>query len=119
MMKSTLVLGASINPDRYSNKAILMLKERGCQVIAVGNRKGIAHGIKIEKEIKIDNVDTITMYLGKSNQVPYYDAILKLNPRRVIFNPGTKNIELEELANKNGIEVIEACTLVMLSIGEY
>jgi uncharacterized protein len=119
MMKSTLVLGASINPDRYSNKAILMLKERGHQVIAVGNRTGIAHGVKIEKEVKIDNVDTVTMYLGKSNQVPYYDAILKLNPRRVIFNPGTKNVELEQLANKNGIEVIEACTLVMLSIGEY
>ena len=68
---------------------------------------------------KIDYVDTVTMYLGKSNQVPYYDTILKLNPRRIIFNPGTKNVEFEQLANKNGIEVIEACTLVMLSIGEY
>ena len=118
-MKSTLVLGASINPDRYSNKAIFMLKERGHQVIAVGNKAGIVHGINIDKEIKIDNVDTVTMYLGKSNQDPYYDAILKLNPRRVILNPGTKKVELEQLANKNGIEVIEACTLVMLSIDEY
>ena len=118
-MKPTLVLGASVNPERYANKAIFMLKQKGHEVFAVGNKMGSAHGIEIHKEIKINSADTITLYLGKSNQVPYYDAILKLNPRRIIFNPGTKNDELERLAIYNNIEVLHACTLVLLSIGEY
>ena len=95
-MKNTLVLGASANPDRYANKAIFMLKEKGHEVIAVGNKTGEAHGVSINKDITIDKVDTVTMYLGRQNQAPYYDAILKINPRRIIFNPGTKNEELEK-----------------------
>ena len=118
-MKRTLVLGASTNPNRYSNKAIFMLKEKGHEVFAVGNKTGTAHGILISREISIVNIDTVTMYLGKEKQASYYESIIKLKPRRIIFNPGTKNDELEEKAIKNGIEVIEACTLVMLSIGNY
>ena len=117
--KSTLVLGASTKPNRYSNKAILMLKEKGHQVFAVGNRVGIAHGIPIVKEININSVHTVTMYLGKANQISYYNMIVNLSPRRIIFNPGTKNDELEKIAINKGIEVIEACTLVMLSIDNY
>jgi len=118
-MKRTLVLGASTNPNRYSNKAIFMLKEKGHEVVAVGNKTGITHNISISKDISVDNIDTVTMYLGKKNQAPYYEAIISIKPKRIIFNPGTKNVELEEIALKNGIEVVEACTLVMLSIGNY
>ena len=118
-MKTTLVLGASINSERYSNRAIQQLKQSGHKVVAVGNREGEAHGVEIIKEIPIIDIDTITIYLGKENQYPYYDQILNMNLNRIIFNPGAENRELAELANNNGIEVIEACTLVMLSIGNY
>jgi len=119
IMKTTLVLGASINSERYSNRAIQQLKQNGHKVVAVGNREGETHGVVITKEFPIIDIDTITIYLGQANQCSYYDVILKIKPNRIIFNPGAENRELAELANNNGIEVIEACTLVMLSIGNY
>ena len=118
-MKTTLVLGASVKPERYSNKAMFLLKQKGYEVVAVGNREGIAHDIDIVKEMPTEGVDTITMYLGATNQTPYYEQILALNPRRIIFNPGAHNQELSDLATQNGIEVEEACTLVLLSAGGY
>ena len=118
-MKTTLVLGASIKPERYSNKAMFMLKQKGYKVVAVGNREGEAYDIYISKQMPIEDVDTITMYLGAANQAPYYESILALKPRRIIFNPGAENQELTDLAIQNGIEVEEACTLVLLSAGSY
>jgi uncharacterized protein len=118
-MNTTLVLGASSKVNRYSNKAMFMLKEKGHNVVAVGNREGIAHGISIEREMPTDGVDTVTMYLGADNQKPYYEQILALRPRRIIFNPGAENTELVDLANQKGIETEDACTLVLLSAGVY
>ena len=118
--KITLVLGASENPQRYSNLAIHRLSAHGHPVRAIGRREGNVNNIPIEVGTpSIQNVDTVTLYLNPQNQLPYYDYILSLKPKRIIFNPGTENRELEELAEKNGIETNEACTLVMLSTSQY
>ena len=119
-MKKTVVIGASANPDRYSNMAVRKLKSYGHEVIAVGLREGDIDGIKIHADKPaIENVDTVTMYVGERNQPPLYDYIFSLHPKRIIFNPGAENPELKEMASEKGIEVTEACTLVMLSIGNF
>ena len=116
----TLVLGASENPQRYSNLAIKRLREQNHEVVAVGAKDGEAHGVMIQKAWEqYKDIDTITLYLNPYRQKELYDYILSLSPRRIIFNPGAENPELEKLAEQKGIEVLEACTLVMLSIGEY
>ncbi len=118
--KKTLVLGASANPDRYSYLAVNKLTRYHHPVIAIGKRKGKAGDVEIETEQRpVTDIDTITLYLNPQNQKPYYDYILSLKPKRIIFNPGTENEELYEAAKKNDIQVIEACTLVMLSTGQY
>lgn len=118
--KRTLVLGASENPDRYSNMAIQKLRRYQHEVVAIGNREGKVLDVGIQKETEpFTNIDTVTLYLNPNNQKPYYDYILGLQPKRIIFNPGTENPELESMAEAKGIEAIEACTLVMLSTGQY
>jgi len=119
-MKKTLILGASTNPARYSNLAAHRLVSNGHPIINVGLKAGVVAGVAIEKpELIHTDLDTITLYLGPQNQPEYYDYILKSKPKRIIFNPGTENPELEELAEANGIECTEACTLVLLSTGQY
>ena len=119
-MKKTVVIGASQNPDRYSNRAVRKLKAYGHEVVAVGLRDGSIDGVMIHADHPaIENVDTVTMYVGQRNQPQLYDYILSLKPKRIIFNPGAENSELEFLAEEKGIEVVEACTLVMLSIGDF
>jgi predicted CoA-binding protein len=120
-MKRSLILGASPNPSRYSHKATLMLSEKGHPVFPVGLRKGIIgeHDILLKNPI-IENIDTLTLYVGPKNQLVYYDYILKeIAPKRIIFNPGTENNELIELATKNNIKSEVACTLVLLSLNQY
>jgi uncharacterized protein len=118
--KKTLVLGASENPARYSNLAIKKLLTHQQPVVAIGRRKGTVSDVPIETEQKpFDDVDTITLYLNAGNQKAYYDYIISLHPKRIIFNPGTENDELAGLAVQNGIEPQEACTLVLLSTGQY
>ncbi len=120
MKNKTLVLGASENPERYSNRAILKLLTKGHNVVAIGNKVGEVNNVPITKATPpMDDIDTVTLYLNPINQQPYYDYILSLKPRRIIFNPGTENDELEERAAKAGIEVQEACTLVLLGTGQY
>ena len=120
MNKTTLVLGASENPDRYSNKAIHMLLSHHHNVIPVGIKKGMVNGLEIITQPDyFKNVDTVTKYINPTLQEKWYDYILSLHPRRIIFNPGTENESFEKLANAHGIETIEACTLVMLSTGQY
>lgn len=120
MKNKTLVLGASDDPGRYSNMAMRNLQSKGFGVLAVGKRGGNAYGMDIETQpVPSDEIDTVTLYLNPGHQKAYYDYILSLKPRRIIFNPGTENEELEDLAAKNGIRVEEACTLVMLSTGQY
>jgi len=116
----TLVVGASVNPNRYSYKAVTMLHNFEHEVVALGLRKGEIGDIDIITEIPdVMDIHTITLYLNPKRQVEMYDDLLKLEPVRIIFNPGTENRELAELANKQGIETVEACTLVMLSTGQY
>lgn len=118
--KKTVVLGASQNPARYSFLAVNKLNNYGHPVRAIGRREGEINNTPIEVgHPSIEEVDTITLYLSPQNQVPYYEYMLSLKPKRIIFNPGTENDDLEKLAEENGIETIEGCTLVMLSTGQY
>ena len=120
MKNKTLVIGASENPGRYSNMAIRKLLSHGQQVIAIGKTGGQVGDVVIEKDpIKTDEVDTVTLYLNPTHQQAYYDYVLSLKPRRIIFNPGTENDEFEAMAKKAGIKAMEACTLVLLSTGQY
>lgn len=120
MGKKTLVLGASPNPARYSYLAVNKLKRYDHPVIGIGKRKGVAGDVEIETgTIPIEGVDTITLYLNPQNQKQYYDYMVSLHPKRIIFNPGTENPELYEIARRNKIQVMEACTLVLLSTGQY
>jgi predicted CoA-binding protein len=118
--KTTVVIGASPNADRYSNKATLSLQKHGHTVYPVGIKTGTINGLDIIKDKPpIENVDTVTLYVGPDNQPEWIDYILSLNPKRIIFNPGTENPEFETLAESKGIEAMEACTLVLLSINRY
>jgi uncharacterized protein len=118
--KKTLVLGASANPSRYSNLAIRRLRELGYPVVGVGLRQKVVDDVTITTEkVPIPGLDTITLYLNAKNQQQYYDYILSLKPKRIIFNPGAENNELADLARANKIEPMEACTLVLLSTGQY
>src|SRR5688572_10862485 len=116
----TLVLGASVHTWRYSNKAINLLRGYKHDVVAIGLDEGEVAGIKIERQFPPSgSIDTVTMYLSTIHQKEYYDQIIALKPRRIIFNPGDENRELEILANKNGIITEDACTLVLLNSGQY
>lgn len=120
MSGKTVVIGATENTSRYSNMAVRSLLSHGQEVAAVGLKPGMINGVKIQTgSPAIENVDTITMYVGEKNQPPLYDYLLSLKPRRIIFNPGAENEEFEKMAEEKGIEVVEGCTLVMLSIGNY
>ena len=120
MLKKTVVLGATPNPERYAYLAVKKLLAYGHEAIPVGIRKGEIEGVPIRNgQPEISGVDTVTLYLNPEHQRDYYDYIFSLQPQRLIFNPGTENPELMRLAREKGVEVEEACTLVMLSIGDY
>ena len=121
-MKSpvTLVVGASPNSERYSFLATCLLNEHGISVYPYGIKKGMINDIPILNEWPNQiPIDTVTLYLGSAAQTEYIDQILALKPRRIIFNPGTENPDLQAKAQEKGIETIEACTLVMLTTGQY
>lgn len=118
--KTTLVLGASDNPDRYSFLAVNRLRAHGHPVLAIGKKKARVADVDIDTDKRpFAGVDTITLYLNAFNQTAYYDYILSLHPRRLIFNPGAENPELAALAKAAGIQPMEACTLVLLSTGQF
>jgi len=120
IQKKTLVLGASPNSSRYSYLAIQRLRNFKHPVVGIGKKTGKVADIEINTDQpKIEGVDTITLYMNASNQKQYYDYILSLHPKRIIFNPGAENDELDQLALKNGIKTQDACTLVLLSTGQY
>lgn len=120
MMKKTVVLGVTPNPARYAYAAVQRLNRFEHEVVAIGNREGTIDDTQIQTElIPVEGIDTVTLYLNANHQKAYYDYILSLKPKRIIFNPGTENLELARLAGENGIEVVRGCTLVMLSIGNY
>ena len=120
MVKKTLVLGASLNPDRYSNMAVKRLLLNNINVKAIGSKTGTIDKVLIEKDfISFNNIHTVTLYLNSVRQRDYYDYIISLNPKRVIFNPGTENEEFYLLLKNESIDYIEACTLVLLSTNQY
>ncbi len=115
-----MVLGATPDTSRYANLAANRLVQRGHSIVNVGIKTGEVAGVPIEKPETIHHdIDTITLYVGPINQAPLYDYILNTHPKRIIFNPGTENSELRRMANDKGIETEYACTLVMLSVGQY
>ncbi|GHA59082.1 CoA-binding protein [Pontibacter akesuensis] len=120
-MKKTVVLGASDNPTRYAYKAVHRLQANGHEVVPVGIKNAVVGGKKIitDKNQPIEDVDTLTLYVGPQNQPVWYDYILNLKPKRIIFNPGTENRELEQLAEDANIETLHHCTLVMLASDSY
>jgi predicted CoA-binding protein len=120
MKNKTLVIGASENPDRYANKAANRLVQHGHAVELLGLRSGTVRGNPIRTgQPELNDIDTVTLYVSPKNQTGFYDYIKKLKPRRVIFNPGTENPAFEKDLQQQGIEPIEACTLVMLAVGQY
>ncbi|RIJ41659.1 CoA-binding protein [Pontibacter oryzae] len=120
-MKKTVVLGASDNPTRYAYKAFHRLRAHGYEAVPVGIKKAELDGEPIitDKSQPIEEVDTVTLYVGPRNQPVWYDYILGLKPKRIIFNPGTENQELERMAQEAGIDTMHHCTLVMLASNSY
>lgn len=120
MNKKTLVIGATENTGRYANRATRSLLQHGHDVEQIGLKAGMVQGVPIQTGLPdLTDIDTVTMYVGARNQAGYVDYLKKLKPRRVIFNPGAENDDLARQLRQEGIEPIEACTLVMLSIGNY
>ena len=118
--KKTLVFGASLKPYRYSHIAIRRLVDAGVDTVAFGLREGRVRGVRVQTSLEgIEDIHTVTLYMNPRRQVPFYREIIRLQPRRVIFNPGTENPAFYEILGKAGIEVEIACTLVMLSMDAY
>jgi len=121
-MKKTVIIGATPNVYRYAYLAAESLTDKGHEIVPVGIKKGEVFDqpiLNLNDKPKIENVDTVTMYIGPQHQEEWMDYIVDLKPKRLIFNPGTENDEFERYARKKGIEVEQACTLVLLSIGAY
>ncbi|WP_434035348.1 CoA-binding protein [Formosa sp. 4Alg 33] len=120
MNKKTLVIGASLNPSRYSNVAIKRLVGANQETVAFGLKDGSVSGVSIDTElVQYKDIDTVTLYLNPKRQAQYYDYIVGLNPKRVVFNPGTENAEFYALLKEHGIDYEVACTLVLLSTNQY
>lgn len=118
--KTTLVVGASENRERYSNRAVKLLRKHNHNVIAYGLKNGKIDDVEINVNFpQSEEINTVTMYVGPRNQVALYDKIINLTPKRVIFNPGAENQEFARILKSKGVIVIENCTLVMLNTGIY
>jgi len=119
-LKKTIVIGAVAFPSRYAFKAVHALVDKGHEVIPMGIRDGAIANIPILKDRPpFDDVHTVTLYINQGNQVGWYDYLVQIKPKRVIFNPGAENRELAALLSENNIEAVEDCTLVMLAVGRY
>ena len=119
-MKKTLVFGASLKPNRYSNYAMQHLVVNNHEVVAFGLKDGVVDGVQVSSELKLyKDIDTVTLYLRAEHQLDYYEYIIGLKPNRVIFNPGTENPEFYLLLKENNIDFEIACTLVLLSTNQY
>src|SRR5690625_5008015 len=118
--KKTIVIDARTNPERYANMAINSLTKHNQPVVAIGRKEGEVVGVEYEVEqVTYKDIDTVTLYLNPKNQEAYYDYILSLKPKRVLFNPGTENPDLQAKLDKANIEYEEACTLVLLNTNQY
>ena len=122
MKRKTVIIGATPNPSRYAYLAARMLIGGGHEIVPVGIKSGDVFGVEIlniRKKPEIKDIDTITLYIGPRHQPEWYDYIIGLNAKRVIFNPGTENSEFEKRIAESGVEALEACTMVMLRTGQY
>jgi predicted CoA-binding protein len=120
MSKSTLVIGASLKETRFSNKCVRTLKSGNFPVTAIGLREGMIDTTPVLTGTpELENIHTVTLYLSSDNQKAWYDYILKLNPKRVVFNPGAENKEFADMLSTAGIETIEDCTIIMVQSGRY
>lgn len=120
LKKKTLVMGGSVKPERFANRAIIKLRDYGHPVVSVGLSEGNVLDVAIRTGTPdFEDIHTVTLYLGPKNQSQYYPYILRLKPERIIFNPGTENHELAELAVENNIQVIEYCTLILLDTNTF
>lgn len=118
--KRVLIIGASLKPSRFSYMALKKLTEYNHEVFAIGNKEGEIFGVQIQKSnASLGNIDTVTLYINSINQINYEDYILKMHPKRIIFNPGTENSSLAAKSRAAGIEVVMDCTLVMLDAGSF
>jgi uncharacterized protein len=121
-MKKTVIIGATPNTSRYAYIAASMLQDYGHPFVAVGIKSGEVLGqpiLDLRQRPEIKDVDTITLYIGAAHQPEWYDYLISLKPRRIIFNPGTENPEFERMLQAQDIEAEEACTLVLLRTGQY
>ncbi len=120
MNNKTLVFGASLKPVRYSNLAINKLVNNNIEVVAFGLKKGEVAGVFIDNElVSYTDIDTVTLYMNPKRQIEFYNYIVSLKPRRVIFNPGTENLDFYKILKENNIEAEVACTLVLLATNQY
>jgi uncharacterized protein len=122
MGKKTVIIGATPDRSRYAYVAAQMLASYNHEIVPVSIKTGEVMGneiLDLRKRPAIDDVHTVTMYVGTRNQSEWYDYILGLKPKRIIFNPGTENDLFEQMAEDRGIEALQACTLVMLRSGQY
>jgi len=120
MTKKTLVFGASLNSNRYSNMAINRLISNGFEIVAYGLKEGEVSKVKIDTDLKhYENIDTVTLYMNSKRQKDYYNYIVSLQPKRVLFNPGTENPELYKILKDNNIAFEVACTLTLLATNQY
>lgn len=121
-MKKTVIIGATTDRSRYAYLAASMLTQYQHEIVPIGIKKGELFGtgiLNIYDKPDVSNVDTITLYIGPQRQPEWYDYLLSLQPKRIIFNPGTENELFENMAEERGIEVVEGCTLVMLRTNQY
>ena len=122
LVKKTVIIGATTDRSRYAYLAASMLTQYQHEIVPIGIKKGELFGaqiLNIFDKPALGNVDTITMYIGPRRQPEWYDYLLSLKPKRIIFNPGTENDTFEKMAEEQGIEVVEGCTLVMLRSYQY
>lgn len=120
MNKTTLVIGASNKPERYAYKAIVRLREKGHKVYGLALKPGSVNDVDfMTEQTPLNDIDTVTLYVGPQHQEGYREYIMSLKPKRVLFNPGTENPSLQKTLQDKGINVMEACTLVLLSTGQY
>lgn len=120
--KRVLIVGATPNPSRYAFTAARMFQERGFDFIPIGIKKGVVSGkniLNLREMPDLDDIDTITLYIGAANQEEWIDYLLGLNPKRIIFNPGAENFDFARKAREKGVETLNACNLVMLSTGQF
>jgi len=121
-LKKTVIIGATTNPSRYAYLAAEMLQEYHQEFVPVGIKRGNVLGkeiLDLRSRPPIENVDTITLYINPGHQKEWYDYFFKLKPKRIIFNPGTENPELEKSLEEKNIQALEACTLVLLRSGQF